>query len=125
MQLGVLLATGDMTERGNRQFAGHLPRNAAIGADARCRHMALDMRKRGSNRRAVRRDQALVACNQRHDRHRLRGAQCQIPARAMFELTLAHRAKLAAGNLAVEQSAKRVAVNFALQPYFIGGLTFP
>ena len=125
VQLRVLRAAGAVLETGNDKIAGRRAGDGSVVADARCRHMLLDMGERGFDRCAMRGNQAPVARDLSHDRHRLGRTQRDIPSWTMFKLAVAGRSQLLAGDLAVEQVAELLAVNIARQAKFFRALALP
>ncbi len=73
----------------------------------------------------MRSEQARVACDLGHDRHRFGRGQGYIPSGPMLEFAVAGGAELLPGNAALEQFDKLLAVHFAGQAKLLGSLTQP
>src|SRR3546814_1474557 len=121
MKVRFELARGMCGEARVKQPPGRLMDDFASIAAAQL-GMLLDPAERGADRFLMRSDDALVARDQRHDRHRLGGVDREVPPRMVLNLAVPDAPKLLLADLPRKQRLERLAVDRSFESQIGGDL---
>ena len=117
VEMGVELAGGMFGEARVEKLAGRLVDDVAVHAAAK-RGIFLDPADRSTHRFLMGCNDTLVARDQRHDRHRFRRVDREVPAGMMLDGAMAATAEMLLADLAGEQHLERPALDRTFEPEF-------